>query len=108
MARNRRDAPNVGRMRLTTRTLYVPSAPRFLARNTSAMPPAPSLRITSNGARSRVGAGGVLFDMVGLARLLRPPQWSRPTDRRDGARADCGMNRARVPLIGSHLHGRRP
>src|SRR5580704_1971786 len=37
------------------------------------MPPAPSRRITSNGARSRVGAGGGLLDMVVL-RGSRPPK----------------------------------
>src|SRR5512138_2286597 len=47
----RDDSPYCGRMRFTTRSLYVPSAPRFLARNTSAIPPTPRRRMTSNSAR---------------------------------------------------------
>src|ERR1700691_1994200 len=58
IARKRRDAPCAGRIRLRTRTLKVPSAPRFFARNTSAIPPAPRRRTTSNWAISE-GGGGV-------------------------------------------------
>ena len=60
MERNRRDVPWVGKMRFRTRILNVPSAPRFLARNTSAMPPAPSRRTISNWAISFGGSGSGL------------------------------------------------
>src|SRR5450432_1400518 len=55
--RKRRDPPCVGRIRLRTRILNVPSAPRFFARKTSAMPPAPSRRTISKLAISFGGAG---------------------------------------------------
>src|ERR1019366_6872275 len=47
----------VGRFRWRTRILNVPSAPRFFARKTSAMPPAPSRRTISKLAISFGGAG---------------------------------------------------
>src|SRR5882757_4453842 len=43
-------------MRLSTKSLNVPSAPRFLAKKTSAIPPAPSRRMISKSAR-RLGGG---------------------------------------------------
>src|SRR4051794_21432088 len=43
-------------MRLSTSNLKVPSAPRFLAKKTSAMPPAPRRRMISKSAR-RLGGG---------------------------------------------------
>ena len=48
-------------MRLSTRTLNVPSAPRFFARKTSAIPPVPSLRTISNLAISFGGASGAFM-----------------------------------------------
>src|SRR5580704_11402422 len=58
MERNRREPPCVGRIRLRTRILYVPSAPCFLARKTSAIPPAPRRRTISNWAISFGGGEG--------------------------------------------------
>jgi len=49
----------LGQDALDDQKLVVPSAPRFLARNTSAMPPAPSRRMISKSARrSGTGRGG--------------------------------------------------
>src|SRR5690606_24908883 len=60
-----------GRMRLSTRSLYVPSAPRFLARKTSAIPPMPSRRMTSKSAK-RWGRGRVT-SLIGRGTLPQIP-----------------------------------
>src|SRR5688572_24317472 len=99
IARNRREDPWAGRMRLTTSSLYVPSAPRFLARNTSAMPPAPRRRMTSKSAR-RFGAARGCSSGIDFGQRMLPPLRNlrlgarlfaaQPIDRRQQNRTPLG------------------
>ena len=115
--RKRRELPCVGKMRLRTRTLNVPSAPRFFARKTSAIPPAPRRRTISNWAIS-FGGGGEGEDLDIASRkgpsslhsipcpaVMGDPPRSRPTPTASGTLAKTPLVNLLVYMVGRRLGG---